>query len=339
MRCRLSQRLVTALMLMASAGSVRAQLPDISVPAGLPVPRDVSVAEYRAHLDALRILVADCGRVITACAKDKVGSDDRVHPAPGSDYLERYGWLRDLLDDRNDTSHTLRNEQLPHAAQRLSEQEAELDQLVLAAPLLTQQRASRDRVLAAKEFQTVREFSLTERIAAWVSEKLSKLFGGAAALGRIAPWLGKALEWGALLLAATLLVLWVYRTLERQRTSLGRLDGDSARAAAEAESRAWADLAKQHAAAGEWRDAVHCMYWATIVLLENRRTLRPSSTRTPREALALIDAASHIKVPLRAQTRAFERIWYGYAAAHETDFNEAVEQHRQVQGSIRGATA
>ena len=314
-------------------------MPNLTAPAGLPALHDVSLTEYRAHLDALRALVADCGRVITACDRDKVGSDDRVHPATGEPYVERYGWLRDLLDDHNAVSHALREELLPHAEQRLAEQESELDNVAVASPLLASERAARDHVLAAKEFQTVHAFSLRERIAAWISEKLSKLFGGAAALGRMAPWLGTALEWGALLLAAALVALWIYRTLDRQRTSLGRLHGEAARTDAEAESRAWADLATKHAAHGEWRDAVHCMYWATIVLLEDRRALRRSTTRTPREALALIDASSHVRDPLRAQTRAFERIWYGCSDAAETDFNEATEHYRQVSGVVRSAAA
>lgn len=332
-------RLAMVLLCMWLAVEAWAQLPDLSPPASQAPLRDVSAMEYRAHLDALRVLVADCGRVITKCDPAAVGSDDRVHPAQGAAYIERYGWLRSLLDPHNVATLKLRDQMLPHAEQRLSEQEAELDRPVTVAPLRAEERAARDAVLASKEFQTVREYSLRERIAAWISEKLSRMFSGAAALGRMAPWLGTALEWGSLILVAALLTLWLYRSLDRQRQALGKLHGDALRTAAEAESRAWADLAKTHAAQREWRDAVHCMYWATIVLLEDRRTLRRNPARTPREALALVDGRSQALEPLRAQTLTFERIWYGNAPALEADYAEATSQYGQVQSSLRRAVA
>lgn len=338
MHLRLSQYALLLLCAWLVPGSP-AQLPDLAPPVAQTPLRDVSTAEYRAHLDALRALVADCGRVITACDPAAVGGDDRVHPAQGAPYTERYGWLRSLLDPHSPATFKLREQLLPHAEQRLSEQEAELDSPFPVAPLRPEERAARDAVLAAKEFQTVREYSLRERIAAWISDKLSRMFGGAAALGRMAPWLGTSLEWGSLMLVAALLVLWIYRSLDRQRQALGKLQGSAIRDAAEAESRAWADLATSHAAHGEWRDAVHCMYWATIVLLEDRRTLRRNPARTPREALALIDSKSQALDPLRAQTRAFERIWYGKAPAEETDYAEANIHYVQVKGSLRKVAA
>jgi hypothetical protein len=249
--------------------------------------------------------------------------------------VERYGWLRDLLEDKNDTEHRQRAELLPRAGQRLAEQEAEIDSAPRAAVLTAKQRATRDAVLAGKEFRTTQEYSLMERLGSWISDQLAKLFGGVSNLGRMAPWFGTALQWGTLILVAALLVLWVYRALDRQRIALGKLGGDSARAQADVESRAWAELARTHATRGEWRDAVHCLYWASIVVLEDRRTLRPSGTRTPREALQLIDPASQMREPLCAQTGAFERIWYGLQPAAESDYNEALLHYRTLHPGSR----
>ena len=315
------------------------QLPAMVPHAGLPPPRDVSVAEYRAHLDRLRQLVADCGRVITACDADAVGEDDRVTLPGGTSVVERFGWLRNLLEDGNDPTHRLRAELLPRAGQRLAEQDAELDATPKATALAETERAARDHVLARKEFRTTTEYSLSERVGAWISQQLAKLFGGLSSVGRMAPWLGTALQWGTLILAAALMMLWVYRALDRQRIALGKLGGDAARAEADAESRAWAELARTHAANGEWRDAVHCLYWASIVALEDRRTLRRSGTRTPREALQLIDPASHLREPLRAQTGAFERIWYGLQPAGEADYNDALQLYRTLHPSAKEARA
>lgn len=316
----------------------QAQVPALMPPQGLPSLKDVSVDEYRHHLDELRSLVADCGRVVTACNPESVGNDDRVHPLQGQPFTVRYGWLRALLDDRDPTVHRSHTELLAQAEQRLSDQEEELNHPKSASPLRQKDRVQRDHVLASKEFQVVHEYSWRERVSAWLSEKLARIFGGAASLGRIAPWFGKLLEWGSLLAAITLLVLWIYRALDRQRTALGKLTGDVAKREAIEASRAWAELAQIHAANGEWRDAIHCLYWATIVLLEERRTLRRSETRTPREALQLLVVSPQLREPLTEQTVAFERIWYGFAHATQEDYEAAQQNYHRVQGVAIGAT-
>jgi len=295
--------------------------------------KSVSPAEYRAHLDNLRQLVADCGRVVTACDVSKVGDDDRVTPEQGAPYMERYGWLRTLLEDLNDPNHTLRLEKLPRAEQRLAEQEAELDAPEQGEAVTDAQRASRAAVLGRREFRTDKGYSLREVISAWISRQLAKLFNGVSTVGRVVPWLGTALEWGSLLLAVALLLVWVYRALDRQRIALGRLHGDGAREAALAESRAWAQRARQHAEQGEWREAVHALYWASIVVLEDRRTLRRSGTRTPREALRLVDMSSPVGALLRAQTGDFERIWYGLQTASAADYESALQQYEAMQSA------
>jgi hypothetical protein len=317
------------------------QSPQVMVPkAGLPPLRSVTTAEYRVHLDALRQLVADCSRVVTACDATKVGEDDKVQPVAGPAYTERYGWLRTLLDDRNDTNHPQRLELLTHAEQRLVEQEAELDSPQRAAFVTTAaQRSAREAVLRRSEFRTDRGYSFSERISAWISQQLARLFGGVSSLGRAAPWLGTALEWGALIGVLALLLVWVYRALDRQRVALGRLSGDAAMQAALAESRAWADKARQHAERGEWRDAVHALYWASIVVLEDRRTLRRSAMRTPREALKLVDEKSPLGSLLGAQTGAFERIWYGLQPADAADYERAMQQYQAMQNARTQATA
>ena len=330
------------LLAIFCACGMRAQVPKPVLPhPGLPALKAVSLSEYREHLRALSTVIADCEASTAACHGDRVGVlDDLVHPPAGAEYIERYGWLRDLLDDRDDPSHKRRAELLPHAAQRLAEQQAEMD-VPPVAPLLTEhETAARAAVLARREFRTTEDYSLTERLAAWFSRMMGKLFGGVSSLSRMAPWLGTAVQWGALLLAATLLLLWIYRALDRQRVALGRLSGNAEHSAAQAESRAWAELARQHADRGEWRDAVHALYWASIVALEDRRTLRRNGTRTPREALRLIDPASQLREPLRAQTGEFERIWYGLQQASADDYDSALTHYRALQaGSARTAGA
>ncbi len=315
-----------------------AQVPQPVVPhAGLPGLRTVSTGQYRQHLQSLADLVNRCGEKADACDPAAVGDlDDFVHPANGASYIERYGWLRDLLGDKNDPQHKRRAEFLPVAATRLREQIVEIDAPPASTPLSARQQTLRTDVLARREFRTVQEYSLVERLSAWLSDMFGRMFGGFAKLGKAAPWLGTAVQWGALMLAASLLVLWIYRAVDRQRIALGKLHGDSSAEAREAESRAWARQAEAHAERGEWRDAVHALYWASIVVLEDRRTLRRSGTRTPREALRLIDPASHLRAPLQAQTGDFERIWYGMKPAAREDYGAALEHYRVLQAGNTG---
>ena len=328
MRCLL-------LMLLVAARFAVAQAPEPMLPhAGLPPLKTVSVAEFRLHLEALRGVVLACERDASSCNPTSVGDDNNVKAADGTTYIERFDWLRDLLEDRRDPSHTKRAALLPHADQRLQQQLAELDVPSAPAPGISKQmQSARATVLSRKEFRTTSGYSLSDRLAAWFSELLNRMFGGVSTLGRTVPWLGRAMEWGTLLLAATLLVLWIYRALDRQRVTIGRLQNDAISAAQQAESRLWAARAREYAGRGEWREAVHALYWASIVALEDRRTLRRSGTRTPREALRLIDPASRLREPLRAQTGEFERIWYGLQPAAAADYESALTHYQALQAS------
>ena len=235
-----------AIALLSAAvghGSLAAQAPQPRLPhAGLPPLNTVSIPQYRAHLHQLQTVVEDCARSAAACDPKRVGpTDDLVHFSGGRDLIERYGWLRDVLHDRNDPLSLRRPSLLPHAMERLRQQEEELDKPLALEPLTRRATSARDHVLARSEFRTNSDYSLSDRLEAWFSEEMGKLFGGFSSLGRMAPWLGTALQWGVLLLAASLLAAWVYRALDRQRIALGRLHGNNVKEAQQAESRAWAE--------------------------------------------------------------------------------------------------
>jgi hypothetical protein len=92
----------------------------------------------------------------------------------------------------------------------------------------------------------------------------------------------------------------------------------------------WLKDAQAMAAKGEWRDAIHFVYWASIARLESnvasRRPWPADRARTPREYLGLLPAADPRKPTLTALTRSFERTWYGGREAESADFNAALEQ-------------
>jgi hypothetical protein len=89
------------------------------------------------------------------------------------------------------------------------------------------------------------------------------------------------------------------------------------------ESDDWAARAQAEAGRGDWREAVHCLYWSAIVLLEGQRMWRQNRARTPREYVALLEPGSTKQQALGGLTRVFERIWYGLRPAAETDFRQA----------------
>ncbi len=60
--------------------------------------------------------------------------------------------------------------------------------------------------------------------------------------------------------------------------------------------------------------------------LEEVHRLPQDRARTPREALRLIRRESADYAPLAQLTRRFELVWYGYRAATETDWSDAMEQ-------------
>jgi hypothetical protein len=95
----------------------------------------------------------------------------------------------------------------------------------------------------------------------------------------------------------------------------------------------WMREAEDHAAAGRFRDAVHCLYWASIVALEGQRLWQPDRARTPREYLRLLDPTSATAPLLRRQTFSFETIWYGLRPAARLDYDSALELHRQLRAA------
>jgi hypothetical protein len=104
----------------------------------------------------------------------------------------------------------------------------------------------------------------------------------------------------------------------------------------------WAQRAEGFAKEAAWRDAVHCLYWAAIVLLESRRAWRHNPTRTPREYVQLLKAGSAQQEGLRALTRIFERTWYGLRETDEQEYAEArglFEGLMTPQAAGRGVTA
>lgn len=282
--------------------------------------RAASAADYRAQVERLQALVSACRKDAAACDAKLVGDDERIEEGG---FEARWNWLREALASAHDAGLPGRERLLQAADARLAADVA------LAAGTGAEQgdgfaraRTGVDRILARPEFRTVTEASYLERQMAAVAAWLDRLFSGVSRFGKRSPWVVPAIEWGAIGLAAAGLLIWVWRTMQRQRLAI-RVESSAGAEVWRKEADNWAELARVEAERKDWREAVHCLYWATIVMMEGRKVWRQNRARTPREYLALLEPGSAMQQALRGLTQIFERIWYGLRPAGESDYERA----------------
>jgi len=178
------------------------------------------------------------------------------------------------------------------------------------------------RILAASEFRRVHgptEWEiLKQRLDAWLDRTLRKLFPRNPDLAQA----GQLFVWIMIAIASSIFAIWLYR-LSRNR--LPQQPREILPFLPSARSwRAWLAEARENAARGQWRDAIHFGFWAAVSRLESENLWRPDPTRTPREYLLAIPAGSEAKEPFAAVTRKFEATWYGGRQASATDFEQFI---------------
>ncbi len=196
-------------------------------------------------------------------------------------------------------------------------------------------RATLEQILKRREFGAVRPPGrwdlLRQRINAWIMRMLNRLFEN---IGRH-PLGAKLLFWLILFavvgwLAMMLVRFWLGRARMEELRSVGEV----------AFARSWQEwirAAREAAARGDFREAVHSVYWAGIAHLEDDGTISRDRTRTPREHLQLVAEAvaaaaaaapqvSRQRDSLAALTSLFERVWYGRGHADARDFETSMRQ-------------
>ena len=290
----------------------------------------VTAAGYSGHLESLKALVAACEKKSTECDSKKVGADERIE---GGGFQTHWSWLRDVLSSAHNPELPDRAALLQQAAARLNE-DAILADRSNVQPVDAFQRARKkaDDVLSRPEFRTVTEHSYLERVIARFWQWVGNVFSGVSRFGKRSPWLVSVMEWGAITLAAAGLMTWVFRTMQRQRLAV-RIEASASAEIWQKESDNWAELARAEAAKQNWRAAVHCLYWAAIVMLEGRRLWRQNRARTPREYVLLLEPGSGMQQSLRRLTQIFERIWYGLRPAAESDYASALRLFDELRSA------
>jgi hypothetical protein len=338
-----------ALLVLAAMAFCRAQ--EIPSSSGF---RDVNLAQYRQHLEELDSVAAGCQAQLklknpppssaSACDADRVGPDDRVQGLAGSGSPARevrYDWLRSVLSRAGKKesgvpavvlgAHSSAKNKPPDASYLLdaAHQRLEMDKQQAENPLTENsayagQRKTLDAILARREYRDVTKVTVQDRLLEWLENVLNALLTRLAGIGERAPWIGTVLE---LLLIAGALILLVWLVVRLERNARVRLvpEIETAPGAPSArEWQLWLKDAQTSAAAGEWREAIHSVYWASISRLESGRVWPADRARTPREYLGLLRGSDPRKPTLTALTRSFERTWYGGREAAAADFNAAV---------------
>jgi len=292
--------------------------------------RAVTAAEYREHIAGLKMLVQTCQKNPAECDTKKVGDDERVE---GGGFQTRWSWLRETLSDAHNATQPGREKLLQEAAARLDEDAALAEEAVpQAADAFQRVRKKTDEVLSRPEFRTVSEQSYIEREIAKFWQWVDEVFGGVSRFGKRSPWVVPLMEWSSITLAAAGLLAWVLRTMRRQRLAV-RIESSVSAEVWQKESDNWAELARVEAARQDWRGAVHCLYWATIVMMEGRKVWRQNRARTPREYVLLLEPGSRGQQTLRRLTQLFERIWYGLRPAAESDYASAMVLFEELRSA------
>jgi hypothetical protein len=182
-------------------------------------------------------------------------------------------------------------------------------------------RAKANEILDRREFRRVQPNSFWDQFFGRVGLFVNKVFSRVGEMIPEVPWFATAIEWGFLAMAAVALTIWVLRASKQQRVAIAAGRGGSE--TWERESDNWAERAREEAGRGDWREAVHCLYWSAIVLLEGQKMWRQNRARTPREYVVLLEDGSAKQQALGGLTRVFERIWYGLRPAAESDYRQA----------------
>ena len=327
-----------------------------------PVGRwqDASLEDYRKHLVALKTLTQACAksRNVQSCDPTLVGPDDRIPLRSGPTVqhrMVRYGWLRILFSHaeepdkaqevpgkdptvkRAKTAQPTTSELLEDAQSRLENDLKQTNEPPVLPADHGRERTVLRRVLEGREFRDLKQPTARDSALERLNNWLNRMFAGMDKLRARSAWVGRALIWGLFLAVATGLAIVLIRMERRWRFRLVPMsDGPAPDAASARDWQMWMADARGAAAAGQWREAIHFLYWAAISRLESKRLWPADRARTAREYLAMVASDDPRRDSLAALTRSFERTWYGGWEAGENEYRAA---EALASGLISGAAA
>ncbi len=197
-------------------------------------------------------------------------------------------------------------------------------------------RAKAQDILSRREFAGVAAQNPGNLLRQKINEMLMRffawLFGG---IGRH-PIATRTFFW----LIVALVVAWLATMLFRHWARGAKLESIE-KISSVAFHRPWQEwirAAREAAARGDFREAVHSTYWAGVTRLETIGALAPDPARTPRESLRVLDEPSSSAIAASAQQReslaaltaSLERVWYGRRAAAASDFQDCLRKAEEL---------
>jgi hypothetical protein len=197
-------------------------------------------------------------------------------------------------------------------------------------------RGKLEEILHRHEFGAVRPPNAWDLLRQKINEWLLHLLRGI--LNRLEghPMGVKMLFWIVVLGVTSWIALMLFRFWNEsaRRDEIVAIDS----VAAHRSWQEWIRAAREAAAHGDFREAVHSVYWAGIVNLEDSGVIEPDRTRTPREYLRAVAESSgdapapsaKLRAPLAALTSRLERVWYGLRPAGAEDFQECMERVQEL---------
>jgi Domain of unknown function (DUF4129) len=256
----------------------------------------------------------------------KVKDGDRVYSVP----------TREISDALWQIEHHPKKAETEQLEARLRSMQHQAEALSYEGPGTNAAEAETklSKILDRPEFKGATTPSLWDqaraRINRWIFEHIIKLLN----LLHISQKTGDTIAWVVLGLAIVALFYAVYRWMTN---SAKPADFCAEAPPMASDARRWIQEALAAADRGDFREAVHCAYWASVAHLEDLRMLPRDRTRTPRESLRLLDQHPNEQGVLQTITRSFELIWYGYrpvSAAEWLGTREQLEKMGWLQRSI-----
>ena len=249
--------------------------------------------------------------------------DDITISNDSREYSISYAWLKRDLADFPGANAAKRSRLLKEIEDRLQQTEQQARALALAAPVADTASSRLMMILARREFRDVHGPTaldrLRDRVLLWLSRLLERIFIGAGSHSQVLQIAGYLLMG----IAIGVLALWIKRQFSAPpATATPRQIVPFAPSARHWHS--WLSQARQLAAQGDSRGAIHLAYWAAVSFLEEGGAWRPDRARTPREYLKLIGQQHHYFSILRDLTRTFELTWYGNQEASAVHFQETL---------------
>jgi hypothetical protein len=280
-------------------------------------PGDLSIGGYINWIDRVSGEIGDGQAAVSQSIVGDIPPSWRIRTEAGSFDVSNGALIRDLraLATKPDPLlHTRVREEL------LALRRGAVD---FEAPPANREpaRARLLQILDDQEFQGIHGPTWRDRLRQQILQIVQSLLERLAGSSAI-PTLSDILVYVLVAFAVIVLALWAYRSLARETRTQSIVPEHVAVSA-----RAWqiwfAD-AQKAAARGDWREAIHLVYWCGVSFLEARGAWPPDRARTPREYLRLLASSSEHRPALTDLTKNFELVWYGTDSADASRFGEAL---------------